>query len=333
MAPLLIHLRRTALAVLLLALACKGDDPQAEPRTPVESPPAPTPAASPETAAAPAPKDDGVRSRLLAWLDPDAVSVAWVSVPQTLRGDVVSVVYGLPPRAEDLLQAVTDLERALESVRPSEAPATSTWLGSTALVSTGRLARRPTVIRPLLEPLDEVRKHLQALELRRAEDEVFEIWEPQRVFPYRVILLEGDVAAFVPASEPGSGLTPLAAARDMPPSDVQEQLDALLGQPGAPAIALFASGPMLHLDLDQDVLAVRFELLRGSDGSLDGQIALQLEGDAAAAVAALEGRKAPEQNDRVRELVDRAAYLADGEVVQGRLQLPPADAALLRAEP
>lgn len=325
---------RTGLACALLLAACKGDE-EGPKREPPPAPSTPEPAEATEPAAevkpsAPAPQQ--VRDRLLTWLDPEAVSVGWVAVSEPLRSDAVAVVYGLPPRAEDLLQAAGDLDRAIEAVRPSDAPPTSTWLGPQALVTTGRFARRPTVLRPLSAPLEDVRARLEGLDLRRVEDDVFEVWEPQRVFPYRVVVLEGDVAAFVPASEPGSGLTPLAAARDMPPSDVQEQLAALLGQPGAPSMAVFASGPLLHLDLDQDVLAVRFELAQASDGSIDGQIALQIDGDPAAAAKALEDRKAPEQSDRVRELMDRAAYLVDGGVVQGRLQLPASDAAVLAVE-
>lgn len=317
----------------LLAAACKGE-PQQEPAPKDDATPSSPPdaKAEPQTKAAPTtPVADDIRSRLLEWLDPEAVSVAWVALPEPLRSDAVSVVYGLPPRAEDLLQAVEDLDRALEAVRPPDDPEVSTWLGPQALVTVGRLARRPTVLRPLSAPVAEVRPRLESLALRRLEDDVFEIWEPERVFPYRVVLLEGDVAAFVPASEPGSGLTALATARDMPPSDIQDQLAALLGQPGAPSVALFASGPMLHLDLDQDVLAVRFELLRASDGSLDGQVAFQIEGDAAEAAKALEDHTAPEQSDRVRELVERTAYMVDGEIVQGRLQMPATDAAVLEA--
>jgi hypothetical protein len=244
------------------------------------------------------------------------------------------VVYGLPPRAEDLLRADTDVDAALEAVRPTEAPAAATWLAYDALVTAARMSKRPLVLRPLLVPRAEAIARLEALGLERKEVDAFEVWEPRRVFPYRVVLLDGDVAGFISASEPGSGLPPLIAARDMPPSEVETQLEALLAGPGAPVVALFAAGPMLHLDLDPDVLSVRFEIRRSADGSLDGQIALQLDGDASAAVAALEARKAPEQSDGIQRLVERAAYMVDADaVVAGRLQLSRADAALLEVEP
>ncbi|MCA9709393.1 MAG: hypothetical protein KDK70_26365 [Myxococcales bacterium] len=118
--------------------------------------------------------------------------------------------------------------QALDAVRPHDAPPTETWLSLETLVDLGRLAQRPTVLRPLLVPREEAIARIEAMGLRRQEDEVFDVWVPERVFPYEVVLLEGDVAAFIPASEPGTGLSPLAAARDMPPSDVETQLGALL---------------------------------------------------------------------------------------------------------
>ncbi|MEM9458271.1 MAG: hypothetical protein AAGF11_29110 [Myxococcota bacterium] len=331
------HMQRIAGMIALgLALGLTGcpgkgaqDDPPARQAPP--NPPAPEPSPGANTPSANAASDPSTAGPLLAWLDPDAVSVAYLDLPQHLRSDAVAVVYGLPPRAEDLLQAVTDLDHALDAIRPTDSPATDTWLSPRGLVTVGRLARRPTVLHPLRVPKAEAIARLEALGLVREEDEVFEIWAPQRVFPYKVVMLEGEVAAFIPAAEPGSGLSPLAAARDQPPSDVETQLGALLSGPDAPTLALFAAGPMLHFDLSDDVLAVRFELRRASDGSLDGQLALQIEGDPAAAAKALEDRTAPEQSDRIQQLVERAAYVVDAEVVAGRLQLSAADAKLLVA--
>lgn len=300
------------------------------PRETIPSPPPPPPAAGTDAAD---PDAGSRRARLMAWLDPDAISVAYSRMPERLRADAVAVVYGLPPRAEDLLRAIADVDEALEAVRPTDAPKADTWLGREALVTAARMSRRPLVLRPLLVPKAEAIARLEAIGLERQEVDAFEVWEPRRVLPYRVVLLDGDVAGFIPMNEPGTGLPPLVAARDMPPSEVETQLEALLAGPGAPTLALFAAGPMLHLDLDQDVMSVRFELRRGSDGSLDGQLALQLDGEPGPAVAALEGRKAPEQSDAIQKLVERAAYMADGPIVAGRLQLLPADAALLEVEP
>jgi hypothetical protein len=318
-------------AAVLAAAGCKGDaSDDAPPREAIPSPPPPAPAPGVD---APAPANGDVRARLLAWLDPDAIAVAYVQAPRRLRGDAVAVVYGLPPRAEDLLTAVTDVDDALEAVRPTDAPKAETWLGREALVTAGRMSRRPLVLRPLRVPRAEAIARLEALGLERQEVDAFEVWTPRRVLPYRVVLLAGDVAGFIPASEPGSGLPPLVAARDMPPSEGETQLEQLLAAPSAPVVALLAQGPMLHLDLDQEVLAVQLVLRRGADGSLDGELALQLDGELGPVVAALEGRKAPEQSDAIQRLVERAAYMAEGPVVAGRLQLPPADAILLEVEP
>ena len=326
--------RGIALAgALLLTVGCPGgSDPQDQPkpRETIPSPPPPPPAAGTDAAD---PDAGSRRARLLAWLDPDAISVAYSRLPARLRADAVAVVYGLPPRAEDLLRALADVDEALEAVRPTEAPKTETWLASEALVTAGRTSRRPLVLRPLLVPKAEAIARLEALGLERKEVDAFEVWEPRRVLPYRVVLLDGDVAGFIPQSEPGTGLPPLVAARDMPPSEVETQLAALLAAPDGLGLALFAAGPMIHLDLEEDVISVRFELRHASDGSLDGQVALQVDGEPGPVVAALEGRKAPEQSDAIQKLVERTAYLADGPIVAGRLQLGPTDAALLEVEP
>lgn len=313
------------------SVGCKdGSSGDAPPRQPIPSPPASADAAKAPEAGTPG--ADEARSRLLAWLDPDAVAIGYVAMPSPLNAEAVAVVYGLPPRAEDLLDAIEDVDGALEAVRPVDAPKADTWLGPQALVSAGRMSKRPMVLRPLTVPRAEAIARLEALGLTRQELDAFEVWVPQRVFPYRVVLLSGseagDVAGFIPAIEPGTGLPPLIAARDMPPSDVETELQTVLTGPDAPAVALFVAGPMLHLDLAQDVLSARFELRRGRDGSLDGQVALQVE-DPTPAVKALAGRTAPEQNDGIQRLMERAAFLSDGPMVAGRLQLTPGDAALL----
>lgn len=315
-----------ALAVgLATATGCNRDQGAADgpKREAPPNPPTPDPVTEP---AAATPSDHG---KLLTWMDPDAVSVAYLRLPGRLRSSATAVIYGLPPRAEDLLQAVTDLDHALDAVRHDGDPETETWLGTEALVTTGRLAQRPTVLHPLAAPREQVIARLEAIGLVRKEIDAFEVWEPERVFPYKVVLLDGDVAGFIPASEPGSGLPPLASARDMPPSDVETQLTTLLDAPDAPALALFAAGPMLHLDLDADVLAVRFEMRMGSDGGVDGQVALQLDGQLEESAKALEDHTAPEQSDRIQQMVQRTAYQVDGQVVAGRLQLTAADVALL----
>jgi hypothetical protein len=324
-------------ALLLPGPGCNGEASQGSgsgspgPRETIPSPPPPTPTAGGDRSD----EDAGERrTRLMAWLDPDAIAVGYSRVTEHLRGDAVAVVYALPPRAEDLLQAITDVDEALEAIRPTDAPKADTWLGHEALVTAGRMSRRPMVLRPLLVPKAEAAARLQALGLEPQEVDAFEVWMPRRVLPYRVVLLDGDVIGFIPASEPGTGVAPLAAARDMPPSEVETQLEALLAGAEAPAVALFVAGPMLHLDLDEDVLTVRFELRKAAAGGFDGAIALQLPGeDSKPAVAALEGRKAPEQSDAIQQLVERAAFAANGPIVEGRLQLSATDAALLEVEP
>ncbi|MEM7156407.1 MAG: hypothetical protein AAF799_26375 [Myxococcota bacterium] len=328
------HLKTTWPLLALLAAGCPDDSTPARsaPPSPTKSP-SPADDASPGEAGTPEPAaESGEHGRLLKWMDPEAVAVAYLRTPRQLKADIVSVIYALPPRAEDLLKGVSDVEHALDAVRPSDAPEISTWLGTQALATTGRFSRRPTVLRPLVGSREEAGKQLEAMGLVRKEVDVFEVWEPQRVFPYRVVLLDNDVAAFVPASDPGTGVAPLAAARDMPPGDVRNQLDELLNQPGGPTIALLASGPMMHFDVDQPIIAVRFEMRKTAGGRMDGRMDLQLEEKPEEAVSALLGRSAPEQNDRIQDIMKRAAFAVEGAIVTGRLELPPADVALLYEE-
>lgn len=328
-------LKTTWPLLALLFAGCPDDD-----KAPRSAPPSPGQKSGGDPATTPAgetPSTDGATQgsehpRLLKWLDPDAVAVAYARTDKQLQADVVAVIYALPPRAEDLLKGVSDVEHALDAVRPSDAPEISTWLSSEALATTGRFSRRPTVLRPLVGDRANAVAQLEAMGLEKTEIDVFEVWQPKRVFPYKVALLEGDVAAFIPVTDPGSGVTPLAAARDMPPGDVRTQLDELLSQPAGPSLALLASGPMMHFDVDQPIIAVRFEMRKTAGGRLDGRMDLQLEEKPEDAVSALLGRSAPEQNDRVQELMKRAAFAVEGSIVTGRLELPPADVALLYEE-
>lgn len=327
-------LRLCAAAPLVVAAACNGDKPKGDGEPKPASVPNPeAPAESPKSAE-PETSTSTAHTRLLPWLDPAAISVGYFRLPQMFDPHAVGVVYALPPRAEDILGAPHDVNEAIEAMQPTDAPALGTWLGPEALVTLGRFAQRPLVLRPLLVPRPQVAERLEAMGLTHQEDdEVFDRWEPTRVFPYRVVLLDGDVAAFLPTSEPGSGMGPLTAARDMPSSDIETQLRDVLDAPGGPVAAVFAAGPMMHFDLDMDVLAVRFEVRRLADGALDGQSVLQLDGDPAKAISALTGRKAPEMNDRVQELMGRTAFVVDAGVVAGRLQISASDAVTIYEEP
>lgn len=325
------------LVPLAVALACGGEkatdaaaksDPVPNPTPPAAAEdPQPTKAAA--DAAAPASK---AHEQLLPWLDPEAVSVGYERLSQAVDPHVTAAVYALPPRAEDLLQAPNDVDHALDAVQPTDAPALDTWIGPEALCTVGRMSQRPLVLRPLIVPIEQARARLEAMGLRRIEDDVFEIWEPQRVFPYRVVVLEPGALAFIHASEPGSGTRPLAMARDMPSSEIEGQLREVIEAPGGPVIALFASGPMMHFDLDADVLAVRFEL-RSVGGSLDGQTILQVDGEPEASLTALTGRKAAELSDQAQALLAKTAFSVDQGVIAGRLQLTSTEAGLLYEEP
>jgi hypothetical protein len=124
--------------------------------------------------------------------------------------------------------------------------------------------------------------------------------------------------------EIGSGVKPFTAARDLPPSEIEDLLRRSIDEPDL-LLALYANGPMLHLDLAQDIDSMDLVLRRFARTGLDGQVQLRVDGDAQAAAAALEARSMPGETRGLGALLDRIAFTANGPVVTGRLQIAPED--------
>ena len=272
------------------------------------------------------PSDDAPEAlqRVLTWLDPDAVAAATINLPDGVEQAPLVAVFGVPPRGAELLDAASEVDDWLGGFIPEDSPP-DTWLGHPALAMTSAFSSAPYVVRPLTKPKDEVAKVLDAGEFDKRTVDGFDVWYPKRSFPYRVVMLDKHTVAFVPAKEPGSGLSPLTAGRDMPASDLETQMVKAHEETPGLHVELFAAGPMMHFDLDPPLVGARFELLPWQGGGLEGRVLLQPERDSAAAVTALEAREPVGESDRIVELAKKVAYQLDGDFVVGLLQLPAED--------
>jgi hypothetical protein len=322
-----------ALALVLPLAGCgkkeeaKPEDTPAPGETPGEADEAGEAAAPPST-----PSASGGKA-LLTYLEPEATGVLYMNLPPDigrLDGELVSTVFALPPRGRDLVNAALGVDTALASVLGPDAPPPSEILGPETLVMTPAVSTGSYVLRPLAKPAAEVEALLTKDAMQRSESDGTTVLAPTGAFPFKAALLEGDVIAFIPKTEIGSGLSPLTAGRDLPPSEVRTELSTMLdADPGVVLVGVVA-GPMLHLDLTDDVALARIMFRKWEAGGLDVEIRMQTTGDPATAAKELEERTAPLETDQVQSLVDRVAFTVDGPTVAGKLQLTKDDVANLR---
>ncbi|MEZ4453559.1 MAG: hypothetical protein R3B09_29145 [Nannocystaceae bacterium] len=327
-------MRRPRLALtLLLAAACGGPGEAPGKATP-PPPPSPTPAAdtgevAPE-AADPAAQPDAQSpsGRLLAWLDPDAVGATWVGTRSDLDADAMATVFGVPPRAARMLRDLQNVDEGLAILFGEDAP--KTWVRPEALAMLPAMARATYVLRLLEVPRAQVEAALTAAEWESSVVEGFTLWQPSGAFPWRIVFLEDALIGLVPVQEIGSGLGPLTAARDLPPSQLRTEFGKAIAANPEILLELFCQGPLLHIDLTDDVGVIRLSLRRWQRSGIDVDVLLQPMGDAVQAASELEARKAPLESDAVQALVDRIAFTAESAMVVGRLQLPAEDLGALR---
>lgn len=296
-----------------------------------DTPPPAADAGGDEGPAAEAPAA-GSLDPLLAWLDPDAVGAALMVRHEGLDPEVLEIVFALPPRLVQLLEPVGEIDEWLPTYLAEGAPAPDEIFGPTSLVfapafSTGRL-----VVRRLAKPRADVEKWLGTGKLDRQEAEGFTIFVPSGALPYRIVMLDEHAVAFIPLRDPGSGLSPLTAGRDLPPSDLERALRKAFEETPALIIESHMAGPMMHFDFDPPVVEARFEMLPYA-GGLEGRVALRPQRELEAVVAALDGREPTTTNDAIAELAGKVAYQADAAgVVLGRLQVPTAELGAFAAE-
>ncbi|MGB1701387.1 MAG: hypothetical protein ACPHRO_15630, partial [Nannocystaceae bacterium] len=204
------------------------------------------------------------------------------------------------------------------------------WFDDDMLVMRPRVANGLYVVRRLERPRDALKQAL-AGQGTFTEAEGFEVFRPRSAFPFNLVFLEDDVVAFVPLQEIGSGLSPLTGARDLPASPAEGEVLEALKQDRELSMLAMAAGPMTHLDLAHDVGRARMTLWRRKAGVADGEVAYQMlsTDEALLAVDELTKRTIFADSERVKEIGQKVAFTAEGDVVTGRLQLPTADADVL----
>jgi hypothetical protein len=315
------------IAALLLALGwpgCKKEEPRAE------DAPSRTVPATGQTDESQR-KDGRPRvTRMLDWIDPDAVGVGFMRLPEDLDVSALSVVFALPPRAERLLLDVARIHDDLDAILLPDAPRPFEWLGREALAMLPVMSAGTYVIRPITRPRAEVEQHLLAGGMQASNRDGFDMLFPTGAFPHKIAFLSDDLIAFIPVKEIGSGLSPLTAARDLPPSDLEREITTVLERERDALLEVYVQGPLIHLDLDQQLAGVRFALRDWGRGGLDGSVLLQPVRDPEKARDTLEKREAPHETNVVKGLVGRVAFMVEARFVTGRLQLTADDVRKLK---
>lgn len=323
-------------AALVLALVFGGcgkkDEKKADQAPDPDAPAAVEGGDEGEASAPPATPGPGAKA-LLTYLEPEATGVLYMNLPPELGrldGEVIATVFALPPRGRDLVNAALGVDTALAAVLGPEAPKPEELLGPETLVMTPAVSTGAYVLRPLAKPAAEVEALLTKDAMQKSESDGITVLSPTGAFPFKAALLEGDVIAFIPKSEIGSGLSPLTAGRDLPASEVRTELSTMLDTDPSVMLVGVVAGPMLHLELTDDVALARIMFRTWQNGGLDAEIRMQTTGDPATAAKELEERTAPLETDQVQALVDRIAFTVDGPTVAGKLQLTKDDMANLR---
>lgn len=320
----------SALFALSLVVACTTAD---KPKDEAEATPAQSEMATPARDATPdAQTPEASGHPLLAWLDPDAVALIYVKRDAPVDAEAFATAFAVPPKLARMLRDVPAVVDALDAVRDSADPSPDTWFGPEALATTSLVSSGTYVLHTLALPQADVEGYLQRASMRKSEFDGFTVYEPQGPFPWKIAFLDERVVAFVPVKEIGSGLSPLTAARDLPPSQAEKDLTTMLKSEPSTLLEAVAVGPLLHLDLGQDLarFAVRARPFRGRGLEVEVQLA-PLE-DATQAAASLTERDLSLETDALAALAKKVAFTVEGPFVIGRLQANPDDARTLGAE-
>lgn len=281
-----------------------------------------------EVAAEPA-ADEASGHALLEWLDPDAVAIVYMQRAADIDPEAFSTAFAVPPKLARMLRDVPAVVEGLDAVRDPGDPEPDAWFGPDALASTSIVSSGTYVLHTLAKPRTDVEGFLEHASMRSTEIEGFTVYEPQGPFPWKVAFLDQRVVAFVPVKEIGSGLSPLTAGRDLPASQAEEELAQVLAQDPSTVLEAVAAGPLLHLDLGQDLrqFAVRARPFQGK--GLEVEVQLAPMEDANEAAASLRDRDLSLETDALAALAKKVAFSVEGPLVVGRLQANPDDARTL----
>jgi hypothetical protein len=318
--------RLIATGLLGLVLACNSEP--ADKPTKDEAPVEPTKAEpSPETAQAP-PREDATALlvRLLSWLPSDTLAVGFDRMSGRWDPTVISAVFALPPKAAALLHERRLLDEGLAQAFEGESgTADLAWLGPQSLAFTLPNIRRAYLVRPLLRPASELEAIFGAAGFMREELEGKQVWLPKGAFPWRLVILDEQTIAFVPA-DPGSNIQTLIDAAAAPASAVETQVADALGKDPMIELTLLAAGPLLHYDTDAAINQIQFALRRpGIDGGYEGLVVLIPDGDVDECANQLRERTSPEENQQVQALIAAVQFIPEPTMnppqVVGRLTI------------
>lgn len=291
---------------------------------------------------------------LLAWIDPDATAAVYTRVDPSLDLEAIAGLFAVPPRAVHMLRDLRAFDGGLAALMSGVGPGPSQWLSKEAVVLMTPSGGAPYLVRGLTKPRAEVEAHLLAGGLRREVVEGMAVFaatpgpiegdEPVEVgaaagamaaaaFPWKLVFLDDTTIGGFSLNELGTGLGPLTAARDLPASELEAMWTRSFRDDPELLLELRAGGPMLSLDMSDDVGLTQLVLRRWQVSGIDATVDLVPVGGAEAVsrgAAELEARSPSLESDAVRELYSRAAFTAEGERVRGRLQLTDQDLAPLR---
>jgi hypothetical protein len=314
-----------ALGLTLTLSGCK--DPPSEPDDAKSSDEPSTIPADPDAvdAAALDTSESTELDRLLAWLPPEPLAVAYDRLGQRLDPAILAVVFAIPPKAADLLNERATLDEGLDVVFDGDAEPEH-WLLPSSLAFSVALSKTPYFVRQLSKPAAELAPLLEQGGFAKNTVDDIDVWLPGGSFPWRIAVL-GEVVAFIPIDVPGAGLEPLTAARDQDSAPVEQELARALTEDPMIELVLFSAGPLVHFDVSQTIAQVQFALRRvpgqGAKIGYEGQVRLAPSGDVDECANALRARKHPEENLQVQALIAAIEFAPDEGGVVGRLAIEP----------
>jgi hypothetical protein len=322
-----------AFAIHALALSgCKDNETRGESTTAIEPANEPTTDVVPAEPEAATPEVAGASEldRLLAWMPHEPLAVAYDRLGKRLDPAILAVVFGIPPKAGNLLDERGTLDDALALVFEGDSEA-GRWMAPTSFAFSVALSRSPYFVRPLSQPAAEVQPLLQGAGFTENTIDGVALWLPSGSFPWRIALLEGDVAAFIPIDVPGAGLEPLVRGREADTANsaksvVDAELRRTLTDDPMIELVLISSGPLIHYDVKQAIAQVQFALRRipaGNTPGYEGQIVLTPTGDPDECANDLRARKYPEENQQIQTLLAGVQFEIIERSVIGRLMIEP----------
>ncbi|MGB1275143.1 MAG: hypothetical protein ACPG77_05280, partial [Nannocystaceae bacterium] len=203
---------------------------------------------TPAEASSAEPSPGEVDVGLLGWIDPDAVGVFYraggENTVANFDAEALVTLFGLPPRAEQIMRDQQTILDGLGMLLEIDHTELDTWLSGELVAMLPVMARGTYLVVKTKKPTSELAAKLIAAGMHTHDVEGIEVLDPTGSFVWRAAILDEHTIAFVPTSEVGSGLGPLTAARDLPPSEIEQQLVQLKQQDPLMLTELFVQGPM-----------------------------------------------------------------------------------------